>query len=339
MVHVLAPLPPLARPAPFRRGSRVAPAATRAVLDYRSPRSWKETAIAVSAASPEALIVPWWTGFWGLPMRAVLRRLSRLAPAIRRVLLCHNLADHEDGAVRRFLALGAFLAADAFICHSAEDAQRLRRRFPGRPVMALAHPVEPSPAPSREDARRRLGVEGPLVLLLGLVRRYKGADLLLDAAPEIVRRTGARIAIVGEVFPDARDVMRRIESNPVRHRIRVQDAYVPESDMDLWLAACDAVVLPYRTISGSGIAARAIAAGRPMAAAAVGGLKDVVEPGVTGELFEPGDAAGLAAAVETVLRRGLDAYAPGLARAAADSSWPRYADAILQFLASLRVEG
>ena len=174
------------------------------------------------------------------------------------------------------------------------------------------------------------------MLFLGLVRRYKGVDLLLDAAPEIVRRANARIAIVGEVFPDARDTMRRIDASPVRDRLIVRDEYVPESAMDAWLAACDVVVLPYRAISGSGIAARAIAAARPMAAAAVGGLKDAVVPGVTGERFPPGDAAALAAAVETVLARGVDAYAPGLADAAARFSWARYADALLEFLESVR---
>jgi glycosyltransferase involved in cell wall biosynthesis len=167
------------------------------------------------------------------------------------------------------------------------------------------------------------------------VRRYKGVDLLLAAAPEIVRRTRATIAIVGEVFPYARDLLRRAELSPVRERILWKDAYVSEEEMALWLAACDVVALPYRAISGSGIAARAFAAGRPVAAAAVGGLVDAVEPGGTGELFPPGDAAALAQAVETVLARGDDAYAPGLVRAAERASWPTYVDALLGFLDSM----
>jgi glycosyltransferase involved in cell wall biosynthesis len=255
------------------------------------------------------------------------------------VLLCHNVQDHEGGALRRFLALGAFLSADAFVCHSAEDSARLRRLAPGRAARVLPHPIVASEPPSRDRARERLGVEGPLVLFLGLIRRYKGVDLLLDAAPDIVRRTGARIAIVGEIFPDAADAMRRVASSPVRDRILVEDRYVSEADMDLWLAACDAVVLPYRAISGSGIAARAIAARRPMAAAAIGGLKDAVVPGVTGELFRPGDPAGLAAAVETVLARGAGAFAAGLACAAEEASWPRYASELLTFVEELAARG
>ncbi len=278
--------------------------------------------------------MPWWTAFWGIPVRAVLRRLARLAPRARRVLICHNVQDHEDGAGKRFLSLGAFLSADAFIVHAHEDRERLARLAPQRPTLVVPHPIGPMETASREEARRRLGIAGPLVLFLGLVRRYKGVDVLLDAAPEIVRTAGASIAVVGEVFPDAADLARRARSSPVREALFWKDAYVSEEEMADWLAACDCVVLPYRKISGSGIAARAIAAGRPMAAAAVGSLKDIVVPGVTGEIFASGDAGALAAAVRTVLGRGIGAYAAGLGRAAARNSWPNYVDAILEFLAS-----
>lgn len=106
--------------------------------------------------------------------------------------------------------------------------------------------------------------------------------------------------------------------------------------MARWLAACDVVVLPYRYVSGSGIAARAVASRRPMAAAAVGGLAETVDPGVTGELFPPGDAAGLAAAVRRVLERGSGHYELGLTRSAERASWPRYVEELLSHVASLR---
>jgi glycosyltransferase involved in cell wall biosynthesis len=62
----------------------------------------------------------------------------------------------------------------------------------------------------------------------------------------------------------------------------------------------------------------------------------VVVPGVTGELFEPGDVSGLVEAVLRARARGEAAYAPGLARAAEEMSWPRYAERIVEFLRELR---
>ncbi len=333
------PYPRWLDPRRFDRDPALPDSGAEPVLDYASPLSWRRTADAVAADGAEALLVPWWTAFWALPLRSVLRRVRALSPKTIRVLLCHNVDEHEGGTLRRFLALGAMTAADAFVCQSESDRALLARRAPGRPVLVLPHPVVRAVgAPvSREEARARLGVpaDGPLVLFLGLVRRYKGVDLLLDAAPEIARQTGARLAIVGEVFPDARDTMRRVDASPVRDRLLVHDAYVPEEAMETWLAACDVVVLPYRAISGSGIAARAIAAARPMAGSGVGGLKEAIVPGLTGELFPPGDAAALTAAVQRVLARGADAYAPGLAAAAERCSWMRYADGLLEFLSEI----
>ncbi len=303
-------------------------------LDYLSVRSWRETAERVRRFGGEALIVPWWTSFWGLPVRAVLKRLARIAPATRRILLCHNLQDHEGGLVHRFLTLGAFAMADGFIAHNEENRRELERRFPGRPALAVPLPAL-APAVDRAAARRALGIEGRLVLFLGLVRRYKGVDLLLEAAPRIVAETGASVAVVGEVFPDAGPVQERRAASPVRDRILWKDEYVSEEEMGRWLAACDVLALPYREISSSAIAARGIGALRPLAAAAVGGLAEVVVSGETGELFAPGDAGGLADAVARIFERGEEAYRPGLEKAAREMAWPRYAERIVEFIEPL----
>lgn len=333
------PYPRWLDPRRFDRGPPAtdsAAGAGRPILDYRSPRSWRETALEIASLEPDVLIAAWWTSFWGLPLRAVLRHVEKRSPKTACVLLCHNVDDHEAGLLRRFLAQGALLAADAFVVHGSEDARRLAARAPARPVVVLPHPVAEAAVPERNLARRELGIDGPLVLFLGLVRRYKGVELLLDAAPALVRETGARIAVVGEVFPEARSLEGRWRRSPVRESIFWRDEYVSEEEMARWLAACDVVVLPYRYVSGSGIAARAIAARRPLAAAAVGGLAETVEPGVTGELFAPGDPAALAAAVRRVLARRPGHYEPGLTRAAEEASWPRYVERMLSFFASFR---
>lgn len=328
------PYPRWLDPRRFSRDLRLGQAPATPVFDYLSPLSWRRAAERIALRESRAVIVAWWTSFWGLPVRALFRHLSRRRPQTRRVLLCHNLEDHESGAFRRFLTLGVFSAADAFVVHSSENRDELSRRFPRRPVAAIPLPAL-DPGQDRIDARRRLGVDGPLALFLGLVRRYKGVETLLEAAPRIVGESGARIAVVGEVFPDASDLVRLREASPVAGSILWKDQYVSEEEMGMWLAACDVVVLPYREISGSAIAARAIGARRPVAASAVGGLKDLVEPGVTGELFAPGDAGGLADAVARILARGPSAYAPGLDRAARETSWPRYAGRILEFISGI----
>jgi glycosyltransferase involved in cell wall biosynthesis len=310
------------------------------LLDYRSPRSWRRAARHVASRNPSALVVPWWTAFWGFPVAGVFRELARRAPEVSRVLLCHNVEDHEDAAWKRFASRPAFASANAYVVHWREGALRISSDFPGRRVAVLPLPVPAGVPVEREEARRRLGLEsgGPLLLFIGLIRPYKGVDVLLAAAPRIVAETGARIAIVGEVFRSARGLAGMRDASPVRERILWQDRYVPEEEMALWLAAADAVVLPYTRISASAIAARAVGARRPIVASAVGGLREAVVPGITGELFSPGDPEALAAAVHTVVSRGAGAYAIGLEEAARRASWENYAEGLLQFVESVKEE-
>ena len=114
-------------PGPTRAGSTRAASPTSPTPGRRRPcRSWTGARrspgagrrAAVSESGSSALIVPWWIAFWGLPdpRRAPPPRAPPAGHA--RVLICHNVDDHEATALHRFLALGAFLAADAFFVHS-----------------------------------------------------------------------------------------------------------------------------------------------------------------------------------------------------------------------------
>ena len=128
------PYPRWLDPRRFGRDASLPRAGAIPLLDYLSPRSWRQTAGRIAEAGARAVIVPWWTAFWAIPVRTVFRRLAAACPRMHRLLLCHNLADHEGSPLKDFLTLGAFSAADAFLVHSEENREELRRRFPGRPV-------------------------------------------------------------------------------------------------------------------------------------------------------------------------------------------------------------
>lgn len=321
---------------PESAGCRLSSGAV-ARFDYANPASWRATARTVVEAGAGALIVPWWTAFWALPVRGLLREVKKRDRAIPAVLLCHNVIEHESSWWKTFLSDGAFGAADGFVVHSEADRERLRRRHAGVPILCAPHPVERRPLPDRAESRRRLGVERPLVLFLGLLRPYKGLDTLLAAAPEIALRGGAEIAIVGEAFAEAGEIDAACGRSSAASRIRRVDRYVDESEMDDWLAACDVVVCPYREVSGSGIAARAAAAGRPMVASDLPGFRPFVTP-ETGRLFRPGDPGALAEAILQVLRSEIAFFQPGLARLRERFSWPNYAGQIQEYCRSLCFE-
>jgi glycosyltransferase involved in cell wall biosynthesis len=299
-------------------------------LDWARPWSWKETARRIVATGASAVVAPWWTAFWGPSLRGVFRATRREKTGFRNVILCHHVFDHESAAWKKWLTWRAFAAADAVIAQSDADRDTIAARFPKIPIRVLPHPVETRPLADREASRKKLGVEKPLVLFLGLIRPYKGLDVLFDAAPRIVEEADAEIAIVGEVFPDSRDEMTRLMRRPIASKIRLVDRYVTEGEMDQWLSACDVVVCPYRKNSGSGIAARAIAARRPVVASDQPGFRPFVSE-ATGALVPEDDPGRLADAVFSVLRRGVASYTTGLVEAARAHTWSAYADDVERF--------
>ena len=316
------PYPRIVNPRRFDVAPELADAARRVTpaLDWARPGSWKATARRIAGTGASAVVAPWWTAFWGLPLRGVFREARRRDARFRNVLLCHHVFDHESAGWKRWLTWKAFGAADAVIAQSDADRDTIAGRFPGMPIRVLPHPVEERALADREAARRKHAIDGPLVLFLGLIRPYKGLDVLFDAAPRIVEETGATIAVVGEVFPESRDDVARLMRRPIASRVRLVDRYVPESEMDEWLAACDVVVCPYRKNSGSGIAARAIAARRPVVASDQSGFRPFVTP-ETGALVPEERPDLLAERTIEVLRAGAARYEAGLEAVSRRFSW------------------
>jgi glycosyltransferase involved in cell wall biosynthesis len=101
----------------------------------------------------------------------------------------------------------------------------------------------------------------------------------------------------------------------------------PEEAAGLFTRA-DAVVLPYRDATGTGIAPLAYRYGRPVIATRVGGLPEVIDDGVSGFLVPPADPPALAAAIRK-LAAGSRPAAAGIAATARRMSWGGLAEAVL----------
>ncbi len=162
-------------------------------------------------------------------------------------------------------------------------------------------------------ARRRYGPRGePLLLYFGRLEYEKGVQDLVAALPR-VRRTHPGTTLLVAGTGTARDqLVEAARAARVRRSVRLL-GHLSDDALAVTLAAADAVVLPSRYEPFGIVALEAAAAGAPLVASSAGGLGEIVEDGVTGVSFAPGDVGGLAAAV----RRVLDDPAAATRRAAA----------------------
>ena len=281
---------------------------------------------------------------------AVLRRAS--------AVIVHAASDEEE--VLRRLEIGP---ASGALSEPRSAAHPWRAKRPplhsGPPeIISTFLPVHElgGPAPLRSEARRRLGLsDGPLALFFGHIRPFKGLDIALRAWALL--KTPVTLLVAGEAWwnsaEDYRQLARELalsfeDAGPLRDRgtrptapaeattarVLLEFRFIPDSEIADYFAACDVVVAPYRSEAQSGVAMTAFHFERPVIAAAVGGLPEIVDES-NGLLVPPEDPPALAAAIETFFqtsdRRALER---GAAAAAAHYSWPEYAATLLHLVDS-----
>jgi D-inositol-3-phosphate glycosyltransferase len=276
----------------------------RPILDGMNPFSFSSASKEILASGASLLVVPWWTAYFAPHVLLLFAGISRAAPGMTKLLLCHNVFDHERNPLKSALTRAVLRRADRFVVQNARSAGEILSERPDARVDVIPHPSEPRAViPDRAAARARLGVPAdvPLFLFSGFLRPYKGWDVLLEAFAAARRGVPeAQLVLAGEAWGAARDVPARAPAG-----VRLELRYLSEDERALWFAACDAVVCPYRHATGSGIAADALAFSRPVIGSAVDGLAGIVEEGRSGLLVPPGDAGALAAAMVRFVREGL----------------------------------
>jgi glycogen synthase len=157
-------------------------------------------------------------------------------------------------------------------------------------------------APSRDvaAARLRFAGEGPLVVFAGRLAPEKGVQDLLAAAVELrVRHPGTRVVVAGD-GPHRHLLIEEARRRKL-HRAVTFPGHLDRDTLAALFGAADAVVLPSRHQPNAAIAIEAAAAGAPLAVASTGALRAVVEPGVTGLRFPPGDVDAIVEATSALI--------------------------------------
>jgi glycosyltransferase involved in cell wall biosynthesis len=237
------------------------------------------------------------------------------------VLTAHNVnqarRDRNDTLLNRLTLRIQYRLVDHIFVHTEKMKTELIDDFgvADRAITILTHPINdafPDTQLTPKEAKRRLGLteHEKTLLFLGRIRSYKGLEYLLTAFERLVQRDGSyRLVIAGE--PKKGDesyfdeIRRRIAPEQSAGRIILDARFIPDSDMELYLKAADALVLPYKDISQSGVLFLAFTFGLPVIAADVGSFGEVVVDGRTGFLFRPEDPDDLMRAIEAYFNSGL----------------------------------
>lgn len=258
--------------------------------------------------------------FWSLPLAPVLATVAFVGRLRgKKVLLTvHNFQARENRKAYAFALRVMIRLAHGVVVHTEPPDWLVEScRRAGKPLRQIPHgaldlftqfPVE------RAASRERLGLplDAPTFLFFGAIRPYKGLDVLLRAFSQVAKESlEARLIIAGRPWGNGEQYQRMIDETGASARVRAVLDYIPTEEVPVYFSAADFVVLPYLEFAAqSGVALAAVAFGKPLIVADVGGL-GTLQPNPQ-YVMKPGDDEGLARI---------------LARACREvSEWPRLAE-------------
>ncbi len=262
---------------------------------------------------------------------------ARLLPRGPLVWTVHDPPPH--GRAARGWAAAA-RRMDALVAHSGPGADAIIDRLGVEPARVRVIPHGAFEHLTRLERELPLpaelaGAERPVILCFGLIRPYKGIDVLLDAFREI---DDAELWIVGRPMMDIEPFRELARSARPSSRVRFVDRFITDPEIPALFRRAAVVVLPYREADQSGVLYTALAFGKAVVATDVGGFPEVAAHGGAIRLVGAGEPEPLAAALADVVANGRERERLERAASAAARgpySWSRAAAETIDLYRSL----
>lgn len=223
----------------------------------------------------------------------LLPRHSRSTGRPKLVLTAHDVLPREPRPGQLVAQQRLYERFDAVVVHSEHGRRRLTRELgidPNRvhaiPHGAFAHLAEGPALPAPHETDK------PVVLCFGLMRPYKGLDVLIEAWRGI---ENAELWIAGMPRMDISDLQAKAPPN-----VRFDHRFIGDGELPAYFQRADVVVLPYREIDQSGVLFTALAFGKPLLLTDVGGFPEIAATGAA-RTVPAGDPAALHEALEILL--------------------------------------
>lgn len=257
-----------------------------------NPFNWWRVGQRLRRERPDVILLKYWTPFMA-PCFGTIARLARRNGHTKVLCQIDNVEPHEHHVVDRPFNRYFLRAVDGFV-YMSEQVHRELRGYTDAPALFSPHPMfEHFGGPiDRAEACARLGVNPACgyVLFFGLIRDYKGLDMLLDAWARLKdegRTLGRKLLVAGEFYTDRRPYLEQIERLELQEDVVLHDRFVADEAVKNYFSAADFLVLPYRTATQSGVTQIAYRFGVPMVVTEVGGLPEIVPDGRAGIVCRP----------------------------------------------------
>lgn len=257
-----------------------------------TPFNWVRIGRRICRERPDFVLMKYWTPFMA-PCFGTIARFARRNDHTKVLCQIDNVEPHEHHLTDKPFNRYYLGVVDGFV-YMSEQVHGELKAYSDAPALFSPHPLFENfgERVARNEACVRLGLDPTVdyVLFFGLIRDYKGLDLLLDAWAGLRRRglaAGRRLIVAGEFYTPKERYLRQIADNGLQDEVILHDRFIPDEQVKYYFSAVDFVVQPYKTATQSGVTQIAYQFCVPMVVTDVGGLSEIVPDGRVGYVCEP----------------------------------------------------
>ena len=302
-------------------------------LNSINPFNWLKVGREIRRAHPDMVMIRFWLPFLA-PCLGTIARIIRKDKSIKVVALLDNVIPHEhrigDKMFARYMirSVGGYVAMSDSVLRDAKSFDN------NKPFALTPHPLYDNfgAKVSRDVAIAHLGLDPDTryILFFGLIRDYKGLDLLLRAfADSRLRDKKVKLIVAGEFYSNAEMYEQLEQDLQIAEHIVWYKEFIPADQVRYFFAAADLVAQPYKSATQSGITQIAYHFERPMLVTNVGGLAEIVPHGKVGYVTHP-DAADIAEAlVDFVDNRSESDFHDGIVAEKTKYAWSNMTTSLL----------
>lgn len=294
-------------------------------LNSINPFNWIKTGRAIKRLAPDILIIKFWLPFMAPCLGKVARMASRNGKT-KVVSILDNIIPHEHRPGDRLFGKYFTRSVHGFVAMSDSVLEDLSQFDIVKPRVFCRHPLYDNfgPKTARDEALKFLGLdpEQRYMLFFGLIRDYKGLDLMLKAyADSHFRKMNVKLIVAGEFYSGSEKYFELEKELGLEGMVVWKSDFVPDSEVRYYFGAADIIVQPYKSATQSGVTQIAYHFEKPMLVTNVGGLAEIVPDGKVGYVVNPDEHQIADALVDFFENKRQDQFNDGILAEKKQYAW------------------
>ena len=266
---------------------------TTRVINSVNPFNWLSVGKLLKTQQPDLVIFKYWMPFMAPCFGTIAKQIKKNGTT-KVIALVHNLVPHEKRFGDTGLTNYFVKQMDGFIAMSKSVLTDIEKFDSTHPKVISPHPLYDNfgEAKSRTAALEALNLDASFnyMLFFGIVRKYKGLDILLHAfADKNLNNGKLKLIVAGEFYEDDTEYMNIIKKHQLEDVVILRSTFVPDNEVVNYFCAVDIIVQPYRNATQSGVTQIAYHFNKPMLVTDVGGLKEIVPHHKVGYVVNPNE--------------------------------------------------